>query len=107
METTIEFRDALIAWAEHRSNFKTERRYKDDMQILTLVPVNTWWSKLLKGFDYETSRWERVAFISKDNSYCITLHFPNKEMDDFIENFRSSKEDRPLHVIRIFSNSPK
>lgn len=98
---------AVIYWAEHKNNFKTERHYKNGVRIFTLVPVNIWWSRLLKGFDYEIFRWEYVAFVKEDTPLSITLYFPNKELDDFIEEFKFSNQNRPLHILRSFSSSSK
>ena len=80
------FRGALIYWAEQRSNFKAERHHTDIMPVLTLVPIKTWWSKLII---YEIFRWEIVALVREGKTPFITLYFPNKDFQRFLSEFTS------------------
>ena len=97
-------RIAVIYWTEQRKNFKTERHFMDGMPVLTLVPIDTWWSKLI---GYEIFRWERVAFVRENDPPHITLYFPNKKVDLFLKEFMSSEKDYPLTIKRIFPHRPK
>lgn len=97
-------RIALIYWAQQRSNFKTEGHFMDGMPILTLMPVKDWWSKL---FPYKIFRWERVAFVRENDPPYITLYFPNKELELFLEEFMSSEKDYKLTIKHIFHLSSK
>lgn len=93
MKTTIEFRDALIAWAKTKDDFKTEYQESGNLRIFAFMLVRIWFFSLRK-----IPVWECVAVAWQHSPPDINLLSPNSELETFLSEFKFPEEDRKLII---------
>lgn len=93
METTIELRDAIIAWAKTKDDFKTEYQETGDLLIFAFMLVRVWFFPLRR-----IPVWECVAVAWQYNPPDINLLSPSSELETFLSEFKFPEEDRKLII---------
>ena len=94
MKTTIELRDALVAWAKTKDNFRAEYQETGDLLIFAFISVKVWSIFLRK-----VPVWECIAIAWQ---YCppdINLLSPNKALETFLKHeFTFSGDNREIVI---------
>lgn len=96
MKTTDELIKALMSWAETQNCIQTQGSGEMGLLVFSLAPVKTWWSKLIS---YQIFAWKSTAIVWYYSPPDISLLYPNKALENFLENeFNFSEDNRELLI---------